>query len=222
MLQQSTLDFLSQLNNNNERDWFHANKSTYQTAVKDMQTLLQEIINELSAKYIIFEGTEPKKCMFRIFRDVRFSKDKRPYKPNFGAVIAPTGRKSLRAGFYIHIEPNDKSFWAGGTFQPPKEQLQSIRQEIDYNGQILEKILQNSDFKQKFPTLVGEQLKTSPKGYPLNHTYIKYLRYKSHIVTKSFKDNACLKPDFVSKTLKVYETIKPLNDFLNTAMGFEP
>jgi len=118
MLQQSMLDFLSQLNNNNERDWFHANKSTYQTAVKDMQTLLQDIISELSAKYSIFEGTEPKKCMFR---DVRFSKDKRPCKPNFGTVIAPTGRKSLRAGFYVHIEPNDKSFWAGGTLQPTSQ-----------------------------------------------------------------------------------------------------
>jgi len=87
---------------------------------------------------------------------------------------------------------------------------------------MLEKILQNSDFKQNFPTLIGEQLKTSPKGYSRNHTYIKYLRYKSHIVTKSFKDNAYLKPDFVSKTLKVHQTIKPLNDFFNTVMGFKP
>lgn len=222
MLQQSTLDFLSQLKDNNNREWFQANKTTYQIAVKNMHTLLQDIINELSTKYLIFEGTEPKKCMFRIFRDVRFSKDKRPYKPNFGAVIAPSGRKSLRAGFYIHIEPNNKSFWAGGTFQPAKEQLQEIRQEIDYNGQALDKILQKPDFKQNFPTLVGEQLKTSPKGYPKDHTYIKYLRYKSHIVTKTFKDDDCLKKDFVANTLKVYKSIKPLNDFLNTAMGFEP
>ncbi len=218
MLQSSSLQFLENLNNNNNREWFAQHKSDYEQAKKDVLHMADQIIEQLTQKDSAFKGLEAKKCLFRIYRDVRFSKNKTPYKPHFGIIMVPGGRKSSKAGFYLRVKPNGHSFWAGGAFQPDANALKAIRQEIDYNGQELEKILENKTFKKHFPTLVGDALKTAPKGYSKEHTYIKYLRYKSIIVTKSIEDSAFLKKNFIKDTLKIYDIIQPLNHFLNQAL----
>jgi len=218
MLNTTTLQFLTNLNDNNNRDWFHEHKMDYNAAKENVLELTAQIITNLAEKDASFASIVPNKCLFRIYRDVRFSKDKTPYKPHFGIVMVPGGRKSTNAGFYLRIKPNGHSFWAGGAFQPDSKALKAIRQEIDYNGQEFKTILENTNFKKHFPNLSGDSLITTPRGYSKDHTYIEYLRYKSYIVTKSINDSAFLKKNFITNTLKIYDIIRPFNNFLNKAM----
>lgn len=216
---ETSLKFLKQLAKNNNKEWFDVNRKTYEVCKTEFETLVKSVID----KCTIFDNgllnLEAKKCMFRINKDVRFSKDKSPYKTNMGASINPGGKKSMVPGYYIHIEPG-KSFLAGGCYQPMPETLAAIRQEIDYNSAEFKKILSSKDFKSYFKELSQEdKLKTAPKGYDKNHPDKELLQHKHFIVMHHLKDEDVLNKNFPSYASKVFKAMLPLNLFLRRSVG---
>lgn len=212
---ETALKFLKQLAKNNNKEWFDANRKTYDTAKAEFEKIAQAVI-DASVKFDKeIAGLEAKKCMFRINKDVRFSKDKSPYKLNMGASISPGGKKSMVAGYYIHIEPG-KSFLAGGCYMPMPDQLAAIRQEIDYNGKEFKKILGAKDFKTYFGGISeeGDKLKTAPKGYPKDHPDLDLLQHKHYIVAHDLKDADVLDKNFPVYAAKVFKAMLPFNEFL--------
>lgn len=215
---ESILPFLSALKKNNDRDWFQANKKSYETAKKELATFVDKLLVSLSKEDPSLRGLTSKDCLFRIFRDVRFSADKSPYKTNMGAVIAPGGRKSAHACYYVHIEPGG-SFLAGGIYMPMPDVLKNIRQEIDFNLDDLQKILQKKSFSSFFEGMDQEEkLKTNPKGYTSDNPAIDYLKLKSFTVSHPLSDKEITTPDLLKKCETVFREIRPLNAFLNTAI----
>lgn len=218
MINKSTLDFLKAIKKNNDREWFEKNKDRYITAKDNVGELIDAFLAEAVKFEKGFANLSAKDCVFRIYRDVRFSKDKKPYKTNLGAGINVGGKKALNAGYYIHIEPGN-SFIAGGMWMPPADQIKMIRQEIDYNGKIIRSVLKKKDFKTYYGELDQEYaLKTSPKGYAKDHPEIDLLRLNSFIVLHKFSDAEIMKKDFAKQLGKGAKIMKPLLDFLNTAI----
>lgn len=215
---QQTLTFLASLRENNNREWFEANRTQYEQCRQEFEQFIGSLLPELIQLEPDFTHLEPKNCIFRIYRDVRFSKDKRPYKSHFGAYFAPGGRKSTKAGYYLHIEPDGKSMLAGGIYMPPAEDLKKIRQEIDYNGAKLRNILHGAEFKKYFDGLSGDKLKTMPKGYPTDHPDIELLKMKDFTAVHMVPDKKVANGNFLSYTTTVWKVMKPLNDFLNHAV----
>ena len=215
---ENILSFLTDLAQNNTRDWMHANKKVYQQAKQDFEALTIELIDEMVAFDPDIEGLVAKDCVFRLNRDIRFSKDKSPYKLNFGASITKGGRKSHWSGYYVQIQPNGESFMAGGSYMPASENLAKIRQEIDYNADEFRKLIAADDFKKYFGELMGEQVKTSPKGYKKDNPNIDLLRYKSFTMWHKITDKQVLGKNYKKQILEVFQAMKPVNDFLNTAM----
>jgi len=216
---ETSIKFLKQLSKNNNKEWFDLNRKTYEICKNQFETVVKSVID----KSILFDSAilnlEAKKCMFRINKDVRFSKDKSPYKTNLGASINPGGKKSMIPGYYIHIEPNN-SFLAGGCYQPAPEMLAAIRQEIDYNCIELKKILSAKDFKTYFKELSPEdKLKTSPKGYDKNHPEIELLQHRHFIAIHHIKDEDVLNKNFSTYVSKVFKAMLPLNLFLRNCMA---
>ena len=218
MISLATLQFLRDLKNNNNREWFHDHKKTYNAAKEDVSDFIAALISEIQKFDSNIGNLSPKQCLFRINRDIRFSKDKSPYKTNFGAAISSGGRKSPEAGYYIHIEP-DNHFTGGGMWHPPTPNLKKVRQEIDYHSDDLEAILKAPKFVDYFGKLQGDQLKTAPKGYPKNHPAIEYLRYKDFVAMRKIEDAQVTSPNFVALVSETLQTMKPLNDFLNRAIS---
>ena len=219
MLQKSTFDFLKALKKNNNKDWFDRNKERYLAARQNVEEFLDNVIGEVSSFDKSLKGVRAKDCMFRIYRDVRFSKDKRPYKTNMGASINPGGRKMEVAGYYIHLEPGESGV-AGGRWMPSLEHLKKIRQEIDYNGKELRKILAEKNFKRYFGELDDTySLSRPPKGYDKDHPDIGLLRLTSHIVWHPYKDSEALSKNFHKELAKAARAMKPLLEFLNTAIS---
>lgn len=214
-----TLDFLKKLHQNNERDWFNDHKKEYEAAKKELKTLIASLLEHFTNKIdSAFSTLAPKDCIFRIHRDVRFSKDKTPYKNYMGAVIHPNGRKTEKPLFYLHIAPNDNSFLAVGVYQPNKEYIKKIREEIDYNAEELQAIFNKKDFKKyfdKFAELENGMLKTAPRGYPKDHPNIELLRLKHFIVEKPITDKELLSDDIAQKIADIAIAGQPLNDWLN-------
>ena len=165
-----------------------------------------------------FIGLTSKECVFRIYRDVRFAKDKRPYKTNLGASINPGGKKAMNAGYYLHIEPG-KSFLAGGIWMPPGDILKKIRQEIDYNGKKINKIISSKEFVKYYGELDDDhKLKTTPKGYDKDHPNIELLKLNSLIVWHDFNDKTVMNKSFIKELGKGAKVMKPFLDFLNEAL----
>ena len=172
MLQQSTLDFLKKLKKNNNKEWFDKHKGEYESAKEDITAFVEKMITSIGAFDPSVKELQPKDCLFRIYRDVRFSKDKTPYKTHLGAYISGRGKKSHGPGYYIHIQPGN-TFLAGGLWVPPTPELNAVRQEIDYNLEEFESILKNKEFKKNFKEMEqGEKLKSLPKGYDKEHPAI--------------------------------------------------
>lgn len=211
------IPFLHDLSANNNREWFTANKKRYELAKKELNDFLEGLIADLAKTDPSLSDLRPKECVFRIFRDVRFSKNKDPYKTNMGAVIAPGGRKSMKGCYYLHIDPSG-CFLAGGMYLPEADKLKLIRQEIDYNLSDFEKLIHAQNFQKLFGTLDDNgRLKTTPKGYESENPSIEYLRNKSFTVSHSFSPSEITKTEFKSFCLKTYAEIRPLNEFLNRA-----
>jgi uncharacterized protein (TIGR02453 family) len=219
MLQQKTLDFLVGLRSNNDREWFEANRKQYEAAKKDVEGLVNKLLAGMVAIDPTLQGLEAKNVMFRIFKDVRFSKDKSPYKTNMGAWMAGGGKDSFNAGFYIHIEPDGKSFIAGGSYQPPANVLKAIREAIDYDHEGLRDILKAPQFVKLFGQLEGETLSTAPKGYAKDHPAIDLLKHKSLVVSHKLSDKDLVAANLVQKVLDSYREVQPLNSFLNRAIA---
>ncbi len=213
-IDKSTLVFLADLAEHNTREWFNENKSRYENARKNYLQFLEEMLQEMQAFEPIAHNQKAKDLVFRIYRDVRFSHDKRPYKDHFGAYIAEGGRKSIFPGYYLHLAANNKSFVAGGLWMPPAEQLKAVRQEIDYNLDEFKSIVESEDFKKRFGSISGEQLKTTPKGYDKENPAIEYLRFKSWNALMPLSDKTILSPDLMSILMDAMKALKPLNDFL--------
>ena len=210
--------FLKQLSKNNNRDWFQKNKERY----VEMKEFFEDFVSQALDKMILndpsLRGLDPKKLVFRIYRDVRFSKDKKPYKTNFAAGFSSSGKGLGKPGYYLHIEPGNKSMVAGGLYMPEAGLLAKVRQEIDYNGDTLKKIFSNPAFKRHFGDFWdGDKLKTVPKGYQKEHPYIEWLRLKSFIVEHSFKDSEVTDKSFLKAVVDAHKKLQPLNAFLTEA-----
>jgi len=216
---QRILKFLLDLSKNNSREWMEDHKKDYQIVKSDFQEIVSSIIMDISSFDESISGVDVKKCIFRLNRDIRFSKDKRPYKENLGAFISQDGRHSRLGGYYIHLQPGNKSMLAGGVYMPPSDVLRKIRQEIDYNPGELHKIIRNAPFKKLFGSLEGEKVKTAPKGYKIDHPDIELLKLKSYIAVHHLSDSDVNKNSFLPYCIKVFRDIKPLNDYLKTAIS---
>ncbi len=209
--------FLSTLAKNNNREWFAVNKERYQAAHSEFVGLIGQLIEAISSFDENVSMLEPKKCVFRIYRDVRFSKDKSPYKTNFGASIRPFGRKSPYSGYYLQLQPNN-SLVAGGMYHPDAEILGRIRQEIDYNPKAIHQIMDSPPFRKAFAKMCGDKLKRPPKGYTADHPDVELLKHKDFIVYKNIDDKIVTGKQFLKTAVDHYKLIKPLNDFLNAAI----
>jgi uncharacterized protein (TIGR02453 family) len=220
MIQKTTIDFLKQLKKNNKKEWFDANKDRYLAAKANVDSFVEDIIKAFSSFDKGLSGLKAKDCVFRIYRDVRFAKDKRPYKTNMGASINPGGKKMEIAGYYLHIEPGG-SFLAGGRWMPESDHLKKIRQEIDYNGKKFHKILNDKNFKKQFGGLDMSdeyRLARPPKGYDKDHKDNELLKLNSYLVWHQYSDKDVLSKNFLKELVVAGKTMKPLLDFLNTAI----
>ena len=217
MNMQLTLDFLRDLRENNKREWFQENKSRYEEARKQMINLLNILIPAVRKIDEQVGALEPKECMFRIYRDIRFSKDKRPYKTNFGAVVGKGGRKSEYAGYYIHIEPGN-SMLGGGIYHPSADVLKSVRREIYFNAPEFKKIINKDAFKANFGDIRGEKLKRPPKDFPKDFPDIDLLKFKDYIAMQGVSDDLLLSEHFTEHALNAFKVMKPLQHFINNAI----
>lgn len=213
------LSFLSELGANNNKEWMDANRGAYLQAKADFEALVNVLLRNLQAIDPGLNGLTGKDCIFRINRDIRFSKDKSPYKHNFGASIAEGGKKSLNAGYYLHIQPGDESFFGGGLYMPPGAQLKKIRQEIDYNAPELLKIVTAEDFKQAYGRIQGEKLSRAPKGYDPHHPNIEFLKLKSYVALHKLSDDDIKSPKLIDNLTHNCQVLKPFIDFLNVAIS---
>jgi len=216
-MEESVLEFLRKLKMNNDRDWFNDHKNEYLSARHDVEKFVDFLIPDLRKIEPKIGTITAKQTMFRIYRDVRFSKDKSPYKTNFGAYISPGGKKSNQAGHYVHFEPGG-SFIAGGSYGPDGEVLKKIRTEILYNLEEFKTIVDNKKFREMFGDLRGARLVGPPQGFPRDFEGIEYLKFKDFTVFRQITDEQVLKPDFAQLTIETFKTMKPLNDFLNRAI----
>lgn len=220
MIEVSTLSFLQNLSQNNNREWFNANKQDYERARENVLDFTAEIITGISG----FDKTvpadlNPKDCVMRIYRDIRFSNDKTPFKANFGIAVSPNGKNFKGSGYYIHVQPS-KCFVGGGSWFPEGEELKAIRQEIDYNGAKLRSIIENPKFKALFGELDREGvLKTRPKGYSGDHENIELLKLKSFTATCPVGDKIISQANAAKTLLSHLEKIYPLAVFLRNAIS---
>jgi uncharacterized protein (TIGR02453 family) len=215
-IKKSTLDFLTAIKCNNNREWFIGNRPLYLNAKNNYESFVQEVINEIINFDPILRGLEVKSCVYRFNRDIRFSNDKSPYKSHFGAFIVRGGKKNgdRLAGYYFHVEPG-RSILAGGAYMPPSPWLTAIREKIDESPDELVKIIKAKNFVKYFGELSGEKLKSAPKGYPKDHLHIELLKLKSYLVENEVKDKMVLSNDYFDHVINVFKAMKPLNDYLN-------
>ena len=220
MLEPQTLKFLTQLKKNNNKPWFDAHRAQYEAARIDFSNFIQLVIDALQKSDTTITGLTSRDCLFRINRDIRFSKDKTPYKSNFGASIKRGGRKSGFAGYYFHLEPG-ASFIGGGLWMPEAPALKNMRQEIDYNWEEFHGIVEEKSFKKIYGDLYkgGDvSLSTMPKGYEKDNPAAGYLRLKSFIAETRIEDEELTKGSLHKKTLAAFEALQPLLNFINRTL----
>lgn len=220
MLQPDTLQFLIELKENNHKAWFDANRNRFDNAKKDLLQMVADIINRLGKKDADIALLLPKDCVFRQNRDVRFSKDKSPYKINMGTYFNRGGKKSNTAGYYFHLEPGNNSFAGGGLWMPEAPHLAKVRQEIDYSWDEFEKIILKKSFKDLYGDLniKDHTLSREPKGYEKENPAIKYLKLKSFVALQPISDAELTDKDILKKLIARFETIQPLIQFLNRSI----
>jgi uncharacterized protein (TIGR02453 family) len=220
MITNATLTFLKGLKRNNNRDWFQAHRKEYENARQNFLDLVAILLHRMVAFDESLLATEPEECLFRIHRDLRFSKDKTPYKPWFGASLKPGGRRGSGAGYYIHIAPGN-SFAGGGVYHPSREELERIRERIAEKPKQWESIVTEKNFVAAFGEIGGEKLKTAPRGYSQDHPQIRWLRHKDFIVGEQLPDPLVQSPKVLDRILEDYRRMVPFKDFMNAAMGVQ-
>ena len=221
MLQTSTLQFLKQLKKNNNKAWFDANRKKYEDAKNDFASFVQNVIDKFCKTDATLSSLTAKDCMFRINRDVRFAKDKSPYKTNMGAYFNAAGKNSMTAGYYLHISPGE-SFVGGGMYHPDAQALKKIRQEIDYNFNEFSRIINDKKFKTVYAKSLNNdaevKLSRPPKGYDENNKAIEFLKLKSIVATAPLNDALLTDKNFTQTVVKAFEALYPLIVFLNKAV----
>jgi len=221
MLQSSTLKFLKDLKRNNNKQWFDKNRGNYENAKADFTAFVQQVINLHGKNDLDIKNLAAKNCLFRINRDIRFSKDKSPYKTNFGASINKGGKKAFdTAGYYFHLEPGH-SFMGGGIYMPPADILKKVRQEIDYNLDDFKKILSGKKFKTIYGALSSNKeyvLTRVPKGYEADNPAAEYLKLKSFVAIVPIKDTELVVKEIIKKILTAFEALQPLLIFINQSV----
>ena len=213
---QVILDFLKELKENNNREWFNAHKDSYLKAKKIFEELVTILILKIGEFDEEVKYLTPSECIFRIYRDVRFSPDKSPYKTHFGAYIAPGGgRKSILGGYYIHLE-NEHSMLGGGIYCPEPDALKKIRLSVFENYDELEEILNDPQFVSIFGKMDSdERLKKVPAGFPADFKGIEYLKFKHFLASHFLSDPAVLKEDLTVYAPKIFKALRPFNRFFN-------
>lgn len=213
-----TLSFLRKIKKNNNTEWMKANKEEYLEARKEFEFLVQELIVRLSQWDDRFTFLEPKNCIFRFNRDIRFSDNKNPYKENFAAFFGIGGKKSTLPGYYVSISPKE-IFVGGGLWQPEPDKLIKVRRYVADHGDELQKIIKDKKFVKTFGTLSDEDtLKRVPKGFDADHEFANFLKLKSFIASKEFTATEALDKNFGKNIDKALKDLKPLNDFLHKAL----
>ncbi len=221
MLQNNTVKFLKDLKKNNNKPWFDANRMRYDEARKDFEIFIQLLIDKHGKKDKSIAELKAKECMFRINRDIRFAKDKTPYKINMSASIGRGGKKSLFASYYFQLEPSGESLICGGLWAPMPPELKKVRQEIDYNFDDLQKIISNKKFKTVFKDLYkGEDatLIKVPQGFEKDNPAADYLKLKSFIAIKPLKDIDLTSKDLEKNILEAMEAAQPFVEFINRSI----
>lgn len=223
MFTKEAIQFLEDLKNNNATEWMHQNKKRYESYKKDYHQLIGDVLREMKPLDPSLDLLEVKNCTFRINKDIRFSKDKSPYKTNMGIWMSTNRNRKNSAGYYVHYEKGN-SFIAGGIWCPESEDLRKIRKEIAFFHEDLENVLEDKSFKEEFGAIDvedGNVLKSAPKGYDSNHHAIEFLKLKSFTVSQKIDDKFFLDKDFSKKIAQKLILIKPLNDFLNRGLDTE-
>jgi len=221
MLQKSTLGFLKELKKNNTKEWFDTNRKKYEAAKADFAALTNAVIHGLGKKDPFVASLLAKDCTFRINRDVRFSKNKDPYKTNMGMYLSRGGKKSLFSGYYFHLEPSGNSFMGGGLYMPEPDVIKKVRQEIDYNWDEFSKIIKQKKFKTVYKELQREEgmvLTREPKGYEKDNPAIEYIKLKSWVATAPVTDQLLTSEHLVKEIVGAFETLQPMIEFLNKAL----
>lgn len=215
---QNVLKFLSQLKKNNNREWFNSHKDLYETALQEFKMLVQTVHQEIAKNDLI----EPAK-IFRIYRDVRFSKDKQPYKTNFGVLFMRM--KPGKGGYYLHIQPHN-SFAGGGFWRPEKEELFRIRKEFELNPADIKKITKTAAFKKHFGEIKGDELKNIPNGFDKEAEAADLIKKKDFVLMKNYADKEVMAKDFNKEILTIFKAERPFLDYiteiLSTDLNGEP
>lgn len=213
-MNQQIIAFLTELRTHNNREWFQDNKGRYDVLRQGFIDEVQELIERISLFDPEVAGLEAKDCLFRIYRDLRFSPDKTPYKCHFAAYIALGGRGSDRGGYYIHLEPGG-SLLSGGVWCPPPALLKMLRREIYDHIEEFTEMLEEPKFKQTYPVLEGEMLKRMPTGYPSDSPYGYILKHKDFSVVSYKPDSFFYEKDWMDKAVEDFKLLLPFNQFLN-------
>jgi uncharacterized protein (TIGR02453 family) len=209
-----TLSFLSNLNKHNNKTWFDENRQDYEAARVEFENFINLLIDEFRIPDDLQDLTA-KDCISRIYRDIRFSKDKSPYHTHMWATIAPGGKKTMRMGYHVAIQPYGQSILAGGMWEPSPEQLANFRQAIDRNAAEFKKVANAKALLDYFGGIEGEKLKTAPQGYDRTHPEIELLQYKQVVVMHKFTDQQVLANDFFNKVVAGCHAMRPLLDYLD-------
>lgn len=215
IIPKSALTFLTALSKNNNRDWFNLNKETYLKEYENMIAFTEALQNKI-ALHDHIELNPGKKTLFRIYADIRFSKDKTPYKNHWSGRFKRATKK-LRGGYYFHIQPGN-SFVAGGFFAPNPDDLKRIRQDIDLNEKDWRKMLANKSFVKTFGKLQGDQVLSAPKGFSKDHSAIDLLRYKQFIIKHAFTDKEVTAPDFLTNINDTFKKMRPFFDYMSEVL----
>ncbi|TGV03997.1 DUF2461 domain-containing protein [Flavivirga rizhaonensis] len=208
-----TLDFFRKLEKNNNRDWFNERKKEFKSIEAEVKQVYNTIFNALNTHDEI-----DKVKMFRIYRDVRFSKNKDPYKTHFGGSFHRT-KPRLRGGYYLHIQPNNESFIATGFWEPAPADLLRIRKEFEMDDSEIREILANKKFNSVWgDTFVGDEVKTAPKGFNKEHKAIDLIKKKQYIFTKKYTDKEVLDTNFIKDVNESFKAIRPYFDYMSDVL----
>ena len=211
MIKSEVLKFLNDLNSNNNRDWFNTNKKRYEDSLEQIKSFTTELV-ELMNSHDKIENYR----IFRMYRDIRFSKNKTPYKNNFGISLVRE-KPWLRGGYYLHIKPSD-SFSAVGFWQPDKNDLFRIRKEIEIDGKEFNDMISSKLIIKNWGNLVGDSLKTNPRGFSKDHEYISILRKKSFLFKKSYSNKEVISKDFLSRLNEDFLDLRSFLDYMSNIL----
>ena len=217
MLAKETVDFLKKLEKNNNREWFTANKKLFENANNNIIALTDNLIGRIAKFDPDVAGLDPKTCVFRIYRDIRFSKDKSPYKTNLGAFISPGGRRTMSPGYYFHVQPGI-FFAAAGKHLPDSSELLKIRNAIAADPKEFFKIVEAKGFVERFGGLDGDKLTKPPKGFPADHEAVEYLKMKSFTVSEEFGPKDVVSNEYPGMLAESFKAAYPLIVFLRDAL----